>query len=93
MQYKGPDTGNSKKAVPKSALRLPMQKCLGRPKVNTDQTRIPKVDVWGREGSFLHGSWDPEEFRDPGVPRILNFADGTGCCLWKPVVSSGLFEA
>mmetsp|Transcript_75246 Transcript_75246/g.176575 ORF Transcript_75246/g.176575 Transcript_75246/m.176575 type:complete len:264 (+) Transcript_75246:66-857(+) len=29
MQYKGPDTGNSKKAVPKSALRLPMQKCKG----------------------------------------------------------------
>ncbi|CAE7864868.1 dlpC [Symbiodinium microadriaticum] len=29
MRYKGPDTGNSKKAVPKSALRLPMQKCKG----------------------------------------------------------------
>ncbi|CAE7264387.1 dlpC [Symbiodinium natans] len=30
MRYKGPDTGNSKKTVPKSALRLPVQKRLIR---------------------------------------------------------------
>ena len=56
MRYKGPDTGNSKKAVPKSALRLPMQKQLGRPK-------------------FKQAKY-PEEFRDRGLCRILNFADG-----------------